>query len=542
MSLLRRSLEGTSYLIALQLCTKVLTFTLNQLVLRYTSPAILGLATVQLELLLNTALFVCREGFRLAVQRMPALDDDDVTDAAAGLRERRRREIVYLSIIPAAAGSLVTPAIAYFYLRSASAASTATPHFRPVVALYTLAALVELASEPCYNLALQGLQFRRRALCEGVAVLARCACTFVLARTLGTAGGALPFACGQLAYAVVLNAAYLCCTSLPELSASASEGTDERPKLDREALRFAASQTAQGLLKYVLTEADRFAVSIFNTNEEQGVYGLAANYGGLLARIVLQPIEEASRSFFGNALRRSTDVSGKAGARDAGQIKVAYTVLALVFRLYFVAGAIAVGPLADGVSAIVPYMLGGTRWVAATPVLAAYCRYLPILALNGVAEAFVAATATPKDLSRQAGLWTACSVGFVGAAYYLRHLGAAGLVYANSVNLGLRFLWSIDFARRAEERDLGKQPTGLLFDSVPIAAVLFTTARMSGFTVGGIADPVTDATSLRHRATTVVAVAGSMLLVLVTADFLWVRSKLRLLRAGGVEGDAKRCS
>src|SRR5579871_5739926 len=68
-SVLSTSARGASYLILLQLFTRVLTFTFNQLVLRHTTPAIFGFATIQLELLSNTILFVSREGFRIALQR-----------------------------------------------------------------------------------------------------------------------------------------------------------------------------------------------------------------------------------------------------------------------------------------------------------------------------------------------------------------------------------------------------------------------------------------------------------------------------------------
>src|SRR5277367_6786292 len=63
------SAKGASYLILLQLFTRLLTFTFNQLLLRHTTPQIFGFATIQLDLLSSTLLFLSREGFRIALQR-----------------------------------------------------------------------------------------------------------------------------------------------------------------------------------------------------------------------------------------------------------------------------------------------------------------------------------------------------------------------------------------------------------------------------------------------------------------------------------------
>src|SRR3981189_455628 len=70
-SVLGASARGASYLILLQLFTRLLTFTFNQLILRHTTPATFGFATIQLELLSSTILFLSREGFRIALQRSP---------------------------------------------------------------------------------------------------------------------------------------------------------------------------------------------------------------------------------------------------------------------------------------------------------------------------------------------------------------------------------------------------------------------------------------------------------------------------------------
>ena len=67
--------RGTLLSIALRL----LSFLLSQLTVRFVSAATLGKASVPLELLLGTALFVGREGFRLALTKEIGGDGDDAS-------------------------------------------------------------------------------------------------------------------------------------------------------------------------------------------------------------------------------------------------------------------------------------------------------------------------------------------------------------------------------------------------------------------------------------------------------------------------------
>jgi hypothetical protein len=79
--------KGASYLVFMQLFSRLLTFTLNQLLLRFTAPEVLGLASIQLDLLSSVVLFLSREAFRCVLMRVPSYlgsandchncDDDD---------------------------------------------------------------------------------------------------------------------------------------------------------------------------------------------------------------------------------------------------------------------------------------------------------------------------------------------------------------------------------------------------------------------------------------------------------------------------------
>lgn len=64
---------------------RVITFSLNQSMIAWTSPEILGIAAISLELLLSTLLFLSREGIRLACLR-EAIDSSNQRQLIVNVR------------------------------------------------------------------------------------------------------------------------------------------------------------------------------------------------------------------------------------------------------------------------------------------------------------------------------------------------------------------------------------------------------------------------------------------------------------------------
>jgi oligosaccharide translocation protein RFT1 len=175
----------------------------------------------------------------------------------------------------------------------------------------------------------------------------------------------------------------------------------------------------------------------------QGVYALASNYGGLVARMVFQPVEESSRNYFGKLLYSNS------GKRSKGTIFSASEDLHKLLRIYALVSisAMTVGPT---MAPLLLKIIIGRRWASsgAGDVLAKYCYYIPLLAYNGVMEAFVSVVATESQLNRQSLWMLSFSVGFASTSYIflqLLDLGAVGLVYANMANMIFRILWSYNF-------------------------------------------------------------------------------------------------
>jgi oligosaccharide translocation protein RFT1 len=99
---------------------------------------------------------------------------------------------------------------------------------------------------------------------------------------------------------------------------------------------------------------------------------------------------------------------------------------------------------------ILDLLIGQSRFPPATllPILYAYLYYIPIMAVNGVSESFIASVASTGDLAKQSRAMIIFSLVFLGSSWGLvkwLNMGGEGLVWANCINLGVRIIWSCQF-------------------------------------------------------------------------------------------------
>ena len=192
MSILSTSAKGASFLILLQVASRGFTFLVNQILLRFLSPELLGLST-QLELYSITVLYFARESIRVASQR----------------QSKDAQTVINLSYLSIIFGLPLSYVLAVLYLR---AEQPSVPYFAEALMIYALSCVVELLSEPGFIAAQQKLLYKRRASAETVATVSRCLFTCgvaIWAHRSGIEIGVLPFALGQLAFSVML---FLCYT------------------------------------------------------------------------------------------------------------------------------------------------------------------------------------------------------------------------------------------------------------------------------------------------------------------------------------------
>lgn len=449
-------IHGASLLISLQLLSRLVTFVANQLLLRFLTAPLLGLAT-QLEVYYLSVLFFARESLRVAVQRHAS------SSAQA---------VVNLAYLPIALGAVVSVVFGAMYLAGVTKETLETPNLVLSLYLYGGAALVELLSEPCFVLMQTRLQFGTRAAAESTATFLRCIVVFGTALWAAQASrqlGVLPFALGQLCYGGALLLVYLAYayrlaaidgfSLFPRAITAKNESRFMWSYFDRATMSLATSMMAQGVVKHILTQGDTFLVSLLASPQVQGVYALANNYGGLIARLLFQPIEESSRSYFSRLLSEpaarepvSTHSSkNKSTLQPSPAVQQAKTNLSMLLRIYILlsTAVASVGPFA---APILLSFVAGRRWTGsgAGEVLGVYCFYIPFLALNGVTESFVASIASEAEVHRQSGWMSAFSIAFAASAYLFMRvfpLGAIGLVFANIVNMLCRIVWSASFIK-----------------------------------------------------------------------------------------------
>ena len=211
-NVLAKSARGATFLILLQIGSRALTFGVNQVLLRYLSPELLGIST-QLELYGISVLYFARESLRVSLQRQ-RVDGKDSRDGASegnSIASRRAQEVVNLSSIAVLLGPLLAFTFGGLYVRKAGPAVLAVPYVYQSLLLFGLATIVELAAEPCFVVAQQQMLYGLRASAESSATFTRCVLTCATAIWASASGrnlGVLPFAIGQLGYALVLNVVY----------------------------------------------------------------------------------------------------------------------------------------------------------------------------------------------------------------------------------------------------------------------------------------------------------------------------------------------
>lgn len=236
-------------LILLQLFSRLLTFALNQGLIRTVSPSVLGTASVQFDLVSATILFIGREGVRNALLR---------SNSPLSPSERR------LASVPLLLGTVVAGLATTLYIYTSAPSTTSQKAFYPALALYVFGPLIELSVEKWYIATIRAGRLRVRVAADGGQAAVRAAVSFALvAAGYPLMGMAIGYISGSIWWAGrIFMAGY--------------EST-ELETADSRALAFA--NTRQGVIKHILTEADRIAVGRISPLKEQGGYAVATNYG-----------------------------------------------------------------------------------------------------------------------------------------------------------------------------------------------------------------------------------------------------------------------
>lgn len=463
--LLNKSTAGASFLMLTQLFTKMLTFLLNQLLIRLISPRVFGISAF-LEFIVSMVLFFSREGERLSIQRTREISPGSTGSMKLrkgkyieGTTEGTLQSIINFGYIPLVVGGPLSVVILAWQYNSQTFQESLLilPYYRATIFLVWLLMILELAAEPLYAINQFQLNFGKRSKHESIGVFGRCIITFtvitVVLRTSRVSNleydglAVMAFAFGQFGYSLLIFLQYHLSFAkenrrkLPEeqnsllISKIHTQSETGDYYFDTKILAIWRSLFILMIFKHFLTEGDKLLINYLCTVEQQGTYAVVCNYGSIIARLVFQPIEESLRLLFTKMLSIKSDENIKKSYHIMRYLGIFYLNLSLLIGIAGYTNA----------AYFLLILLGGkaSKWAntGIFDIFPQYILYIPFLAFNGILEAFFNSVADSSDIRRFSIFMSLLTFIVLCSLYvFISHLGLglSGLILANALNMVLR--------------------------------------------------------------------------------------------------------
>lgn len=479
-NILKKSTRGATFLMLAQLFTKIITFLLNSVLVRFLSPRIFGI-TAFLEFILGTVLFFSREAIRLSTLRIRDdnndLGDDEVSEKDGGDNsvpghgnKRVLQKMVNFSHIPLWIGVPLSLVLTTWQYTNINAYFITLPFFQWSIFIIWVSMLVELLSEPFYIVNQFLLNYNVRSRFESIAVTMSCLVNFcviyLFQNHLVTIGdldttdtnkegiAILAFALAKFTHALTLLVCYywdylrnykpkaLFNIGLTRIAVPSDSSSYKRHYyFQSDILEHFKKVYFQLCFKHLLTEGDKLIINSMCTVEEQGIYSLLSNYGSLVTRLLFAPIEESLRLFLARLLT----------TQNTKNLKLSMDVLVNLtkFYLYLSLMIIIFGPVN---SSFLLQFLIGSKWstTSVLDTIRVYCFYLPFLSMNGIFEAFFQSVATGDQILKHSYFMMAFSGIFLVNCWALIEkldLSINGLILSNIINMILRILYCVLFIK-----------------------------------------------------------------------------------------------
>jgi oligosaccharide translocation protein RFT1 len=423
----------------------------------FTSPIVLG-TNVQLELMMIFILLVSREGFRLAISSNSHSSSESHDDPLGG----GGSGVAFLTV-PLTLLFTMIALMGHSY----HCIKERDTDYQWAGILYCLAAFVEGCAEPVVLFFLQFVSIAEKATAEGISAMMKTMSTVAILQmfqsdillerypitVLGVSQLIYAITYTAFLYGTVWNRGQLR-SVLPAWHTKPSSSWTRNLQMYQPKLQLIGLFTLQSMLKFLLTEGDRILLSLLAGRYDQGVYALGNAYGGLAARLLLQPIEETARLLF----RQQSTQDDPLLSQQRSYIVAVKTVLyvGLIFCC-----------LAVNYTYILLNLLAGRYWgshTEAVAVLSGFCVYTAFLAGNGMTEAFVYGVAnTALDIGRLSVAHTVSGVGFaLLAPMAVTQYGTLGLVAANCLTMFIRTAFSVYYAARYFGQQQGTSTTQIM--------------------------------------------------------------------------------
>nr|CAG4651756.1 EOG090X04LH [Triops cancriformis] len=455
--ILKGSIQQASYNIVLQVAFRVVTFLLNAFILHYVSQDVLGIINVRLVLLFSTILFVSREAFRRA--------------CLSKAQNHNWPQVINLIWLTVPNAILWSSFFGYIWLNLLSQPDKSiTQDYSIAVCLICLSCVVEAFGEPIYLFSQAFLYIKWRLVVDclvvGIKTLA-----LAVAVALNPDNALKAFAYSQLCVSslfVLLYAAYfhsqlkkkrrvhktkeqhpsddhLLKLPFDHMSQFLPTKLHNQPLISYDLAKLTWSFFKQGILKQVLTEGERYIMTIFGVLSfaEQGVYDVVNNLGSMAARFIFLPIEESGYFYFAQMIHRDAPIE-KQSPSDIAQ---AAKVLKILLRGMLLIG-LTILTFGFAYSHLLLQLYGG-HTLSESPgptLLRTHCACVLLLALNGVTEAYIFAAMSHSELDRHNKFMVALSCTFLLLSWGLSNLlGSVGFILANCANMALRIAISLRY-------------------------------------------------------------------------------------------------
>ncbi|KAA8494412.1 Protein RFT1-like [Porphyridium purpureum] len=446
------AMRGLSVIVLLQFVARVLSFLLKVVCARALGPARFAFGEVKLQLLVALALLPAREGFR-----------------KVALRARSDAHAAMLSWTAAAASCLIAVLAWRLFERFGLSHDLDAPD-RYVHSLALMvaawAAAIEGVAEPSVVACARYQLYTAQAVSKSAALIAASCITVVGVYRLPEVYLVLASAFGLLCYALLFllflffavwrheqaQAAtaprFVFCSPFRTFSATPS-GRDDGVII--------VQQLYQALVRFALGDGENFVLLVTCSEQEQGAFKLASNIASLIARFLLEPLEELCFNVFsrlGNDLASFPQPTpGESVTREGSKTRdnsSAFHTLETTLRVALTVVVLTTGMVAcigPSFATLFVHLMYGSTWAEHTRapmLLSMYFSYVMVMSVNGVVEALLNATATQKQQRSYAAFTTLVSVGYLAAAWVSSShvlVGAAGLIMSNAVNMVLRIMF-----------------------------------------------------------------------------------------------------
>uniref|UniRef100_T1J9Y2 Protein RFT1 homolog n=1 Tax=Strigamia maritima TaxID=126957 RepID=T1J9Y2_STRMM len=433
-NILTGAAESLSYNVLLQIFFRLQTFILNGFILRFISKDVLGIINVRIFLLYSTITFLSTEAFTKACMTNP--------------NYKKWHQIINLIWLTVPTSILCSLLLGYVWLSFLEQPEEPwKQQYWTAVIIVEVCCVLERLVEPLHIVSCVFMFNKLKVFAQCISIAAQCVAlaAFVYMKPEYAIYG---FCVGQVLRSSIW------------------------PSLSSEHSTLTYSFLKQGLLKQILTEGERYIMTVFNILNfgEQGVYDVISNLGSLAARFLFRPIEESGYQFFAQTIERNKPLI----KQNSKNVAIGAQVLHNLFKMMVLIGGIIMAFGFPFSHLLLQIYGGNTLTTGSGPNLLRWnCVYVGFLAINGISECYAFATMRKSDIDKLNYKLLILSVLFLCLSWYLTKLFAGvGFILANCTNMAFRILNSIYFIKNNFELTSHRPLHGLIPHPATAIAVL----------------------------------------------------------------------